>query len=390
MLALVVVAPAVARAGWREDFFGWSYDGKQFAYEAGNGCMDDGYELCPAAGGECKPGDYVETSALVAPIAAPRPAGVEIAVHGKKLVVRARGKQVTKTLEWHDTPRTAPVVKEVAFAPGYRAVAISLRYEGKYESCGEHEILEVFGVDVTSLHLKGPGANRGKARARNVAGLIAMRKGDWKGAIKAFDDAIELDESSVLPHYNLASVASIYGDVATVRRELRWLQASHGQAAQRALAKAKVDPDLDFASIDPEVRKLLGVPPLPTTAADRVTERDGVWSSDGVTCKSPSTILTFAKGGTLHVTVLAECHGKRTTHALEGHWSAGKKPGTLEVELAKEIPGLPVRATLGPTACDYYRPDGDQGDASGPAGSCLAVDGLDSIFRRGIPRTATK
>jgi hypothetical protein len=389
VLALVVLAPAVARAGWREDFVGWSYDGKQFAYDEGNGCESDGYELCRVGGGDCDPGGYFEASEVVAPIAVPRPAGVEIAVHGKKLVVSAGGKQVSKALELHEAARTALVVKKVAFAPGDRAVAVTVEYEGKIESCAEHEIVEVFAVDVTPLHLEPPAANHARARARNIAGLAAMREGKWQAAIDAFGDAIGLDESFVIPHYNLASAASINGDVATVRRELRWLHASHAGAARRALAHGKTDPDLDFASIDPEVRTLLGEPPLPAAAADLVTERDGVWSSDGVTCKRPSTILTFAKGGTLMATLLSECKGKRTTRALAGHWSAGKKPGTLDLQLAKATPGLAAKATLGPVACDYYAA-GDTEAASGPAGSCLTVAGGRALFRRGIPLAATK
>ena len=155
-------------------------------------------------------------------------------------------------------------------------------------------------------------ANLGEARADRAAAVKLTKAAvkqhykqkEWKEAIAAYRAALVADPSYVTAHYYIASAASIIGDLATVRAELTWLKASTDKEAKKVLKTALKDPDLDRASLDPEVRKLLGLPALETlTPEQRLLERRGTWSmgfrGDGMCGDGAFITMVFKKGGKL-------------------------------------------------------------------------------------------
>ena len=104
-----------------------------------------------------------------------------------------------------------------------------------------------------------------KAQEANTRGMQLYQKKDYAHAADEFRAAIKLEDSYVLAHYNLASMAALLGDKPTVIAQLGWLRASSDPEAARVLAKAKADPDLHSIVEDPDVRKLLE--PAPASAS---------------------------------------------------------------------------------------------------------------------------
>ena len=98
-----------------------------------------------------------------------------------------------------------------------------------------------------------------KAQEANTRGMQLYAKKDYAHAADEFRAAIKLDDTYVLAHYNLASMAALLGDKPTVLDQLKWLRASKDPLAAKVLVKAKTDPDLKSVVDDPDVDKLLGL-----------------------------------------------------------------------------------------------------------------------------------
>jgi hypothetical protein len=98
-----------------------------------------------------------------------------------------------------------------------------------------------------------------KAVTANTAGMRLYATKDYKAAAEQFRAAIKLDDSYVLAHYNLASMAALIGDKPTLIAQLTWLRASKDPEAAKVLAHAKADPDLKSVIDDADVKKLLEV-----------------------------------------------------------------------------------------------------------------------------------
>jgi hypothetical protein len=384
VLGIALAAPA--RADWRSDFQGWSYDGTAFGLEEHNAQMHGGWFACPRAGGECTLVDGTGRERF-AEVPRPPPRGVRVRVAEKPgktaggepiveavVTVSANGKSVVAT-----TGAGADVsIERIDFSPDARAVVVSIEFQ---DGADNPPSVSALVIDVASLRLR-PTVDRRRSKAINATGLAAHRRGEWDAARRAFEKSIALDVDYGWAHYNLASVASIQGDVATALRELRWLAAATDARSRTALAKAKVDADLDFASIDPDVRAVIGLPPYPADTAARLTERRGTWSNAGVTCKTPAIVLTFGASDALSITAVDECNGQRTQSTKVGTWRDGA------LSLDAPFAGIPAKATIAWTACDRFT----DGDRSFPDGTCFALKEAPALksFRRGIPLRATK
>lgn len=396
LIAAIVLQATVARASdWRSDFCGWAYDSSAYCVEEHNAQMHDGWKACPlvrAPETDCGNTDGTGTGRFVVlPRGTPR--GVDVTIATKPRVdkdgKRAKGVVLTirsgaKTIK-HEAGEVAtdPTITRTDFSPDLRRVAVSFSFMARRDD--DVDSIGLVVVDISSLGLK-PASDPKLARASNIDGIAAMRRGDWAAARTAFEKAIGADLGHVLAHYNLASVASIDGDWLAARRELAWLAGSSVPAAKAALKTALADADLDFASIDPDARNLIGMPAYPSTTKDRLAERHGIWSTNGESCKRPATIVTFAAGGKLGVATIDECKGKRDTKTATGTW---KDDGQLILDVA--LGALPAKATLEWEACDQHTP----GDPPGPDGSCFRLKEVkraygQGLFHRGIPNLAMK
>ena len=100
-------------------------------------------------------------------------------------------------------------------------------------------------------------ADRAKAKTLNSQGMKAYRAKDFVAAAESFRAAIAADASFVLPHYNLACVASLSDDKTTARAELEWLFKSTDPQARRTLLKASSDQDMAPLAKDPQAQKIL-------------------------------------------------------------------------------------------------------------------------------------
>ena len=114
-------------------------------------------------------------------------------------------------------------------------------------------------IDLPSARSGGVArADRAAAEAANARGMKLYRAKEYGGAAGEFRRAIVADAAYVLPHYNLACVAALGGDVAAAVGELKWLAASGDPLARAKLVKAKSDPDLRSVIDRPEVRAIVG------------------------------------------------------------------------------------------------------------------------------------
>jgi hypothetical protein len=403
--AVVLGLAQPARADWKQEFLGWSYDGTSYCGQASNGCMANGPFLCATAADQFEscPSSTPPLRARCVDIAWHDPAGIAITVENKTIpsptkdapaqvnaIVTVRAGVATATGVLENAPKAS--TDRHWFSPTAQWVAVEVAFAQK-ASCGDDDTRPAYSIvmiDVSALKLQPAKADRDAARKANADGMAALLKGRADAAAGAFHTAIAADSSFVLPHYNLASIASIVGDVPVVRRELAWLAASRDQGARTALDRAKTDPDLDFASVDPQVRKLIGAPAFPAVAKDRLVERRGVWSADGKSCGAPALTLTFAAAAKLQLSAITECKGKRDVKSAIGTWTSGPAPDDAAIVLDAPFAGL-ATSKLAWSPCDYaWAADfqdakTDLGD-SGPMGSCftLAV-GPKLEFHRGAP-----
>jgi hypothetical protein len=387
IVAIIVLAAGTARAGVDVSFVGWSADGTYYVTR-GMTCAQDLWAACPtphakptwpasfgAPGDDCVDSDTndkvtADVEKLVADRGAASAPDVKIALtaKGEKATIKIsrRGKTLTFTVEDIEHAELA----DARWRKDGKVVALSLQNSGR-TACS-NDIHRIVVYDVAELGAGAPPGDRKAAQAANVRGMQALAKTDFAAADAAFRDAIRADDRFLLARYNLASVASIRGDVATVRAELAQLASSTDPEAKKMLDKAKRgDPDFDFATIDPDVRARLGMPAYPTKTAARLFERNGVWSTEADGCDKPAAMVVFANKGKEHDRPLAvtywPCGGKPITK--QRSWSEG-----LEELFFVIIPGLGDQPKLHWTRCDGSDVDG----------SCFVAN--ERVFHRGVPR----
>jgi hypothetical protein len=212
-------------------------------------------------------------------------------------------------------------------------------------------------------------ADVAEGKKLNVEGMKLVKKQDWFGALQLFKKAIDADPDAVFPHYNAASMESRLDEHDDLLKELAWLAASKDPAAAKALVKAKTDPDLERASMDPRVRKAIGLPELASMTGDAIAlERSGVWGENGSACGGQALTLKFKKGGKLTVHTEAGCDDNYDKSDEPGTWKANGNGVTLT---SKTVFKGGAEATIGP--CEEQR----------PAAQCLVVKDGDHAFWRG-------
>jgi hypothetical protein len=384
-------------------FAGWSADGTFYAFVTPT-CGDAARKLCGT--GEARPTwpavygapdandgciedndalqvlDFDAFDALVKPAtpSAKGPGGATV-----KLVVDRQGAGVLTF-----TAGKKKVTADIADIPGGKVKAVYWRADGKRaavviewrlgrSSCDQMTDATVREVDVSALGLAEAAARQASTVA-NTRGMKSLQDHVWSDARSAFREAIQADATFPLPHYNLACVASITGDLTTARTELAWLAASDDKAAKALLAKAAKDRDLDAASIDPGVRQILGLPAYgDLDARARLVERGGAWSIEGADCESPFVTIAVS-GKKVKATIVTECQGERTSKSAAGTIGPGSGgDGTLVLTLKRpsELASWPQDLPIVWEACK-----GTQVDAS-----CFRLGGAEGPgpFHRGAP-----
>jgi hypothetical protein len=374
---------------------GWSSDGSYYIVHSDQ-CGMPTFDLCPskgktptwpakfgapAAGDDCL--NNMTSPALadldeaafkkLAPAAGDKkmPAGVTMTLATKKVktpdgpqvqaivTVKLAARALTFTVD--DVPGAS--LGPVAWRPDKKAFAVSITNDNT-NHCVEgltHRV-RVFDIDL--------GGDRNGSQAANLRGLAATKKHDYAAANTAFVEAVKLDDSYVFPHYNHASIASIMGDLPAVRAELEWLTKSKDPDAAKLVKKGRDgDPDLDFASTDPDVRRLLGAPAYPADPLKRLSERTGVWSTEADGCEKPAATLKLStrKQGVaweMEVTALV-CNAKP---------KVGKRNYQAdELFFDMQFPGLGDQPKLTWTRCPGSQVDG----------SCFTAN--NRTFHRGVP-----
>jgi hypothetical protein len=294
------------------------------------------------------------------------PAGVKVTLSSKgekATVVVAKGSaKLTFTVD--DVPG-AKLDKVIWRADGKQlAVSIKTKNHGICTDASDHAVA-VF--DVAGLGAPIAAGDRPAAKAKNIEGMKALGKQDYANAAVAFKAAIQADATFLLAHYNLASVASVAGDLATARAELDAINKDGSAEAKKMLAQAKSDPDLDFSSTDPGVRTLIGAGGYPTDATKRLIERNGIWSSEGPGCQEQTgatVMLKLSKGGRLAITPI--CDGAKL-YTNDEKW-------TVKALILENAPLLgDGDLTILWTKCPGSDVDG----------SCFQVG--DRTFHRGVP-----
>jgi hypothetical protein len=387
-------ASTIVHAAPDQEFLGWSSDGSYYIVSS-EACARRSFELCPSKGKTptwpAKFGAVAQGSDCLSNMESQ--AGADLDEAGFKKLAPAHdagdppGVTVTlatKQVKTKDGPQVQAIItvklaaRTLTFTvddvPGAsldtydwradkKAFAVTISNDGRH-SCveGRTHRVQVFDLDVAG--------DRKGSQAANLRGLAAIKKHDYAAANTAFVEAVKLDDSYVFPHYNHASTASITGDLPAVRSELEWLTKSKDPDAAKLVKKGRDgDPDLDFASTDPDVRRLLGAPVYPADALKRLSERTGVWSTEADGCEKPAATLKLStrKQGVaweMEVTALV-CNakpkiGKRTYQADELFFD-------------QQFPGLGDQPKLTWTRCPGSQVDG----------SCFTAN--NRTFHRGVP-----
>lgn len=106
--------------------------------------------------------------------------------------------------------------------------------------------LAALGLAVLCAAAGTSAADTAKAKAANTRGFALHKQKSYKAAAVEYRKAIAEDPSYLLPHYNLACVASLTKDADTARAELAWVfdRATWDSAAKTAVTKASKDRDL--------------------------------------------------------------------------------------------------------------------------------------------------
>lgn len=170
--------------------------------------------------------------------------------------------------------------------------------------CGRVWLLIAVGLCGTAGVASADRATAKKLTDRAVKDHYKRR--DWEGALEGYREALKADPTYARAHYYIASAAALLDDLPTVRKELAWTAAAAAtdKEARKLLKLALKDPDLDSAAIDPEVRRLIGMPALDSlTAEQRLSERRGKWSAIiSANCCGGFVTLTFGATGKVTAT----------------------------------------------------------------------------------------
>lgn len=184
--------------------------------------------------------------------------------------------------------------------------------------------MRLVGAVLVVLLATPAGATPAKAKQLNAEGMKEYKNKRYDEARGRFERAVAEDETMVVAHYNLASMAALLHDPDTVVDELGWLKASSDPAAAAKLVKGKTDPDLTPVSTHPKVRELLGLPAFDTLSPEaKLLERGGAWSGTDMGCASAWLEIKLAKGGK-HVSRYY-CHDFGETTRSTGTWSVDAK-----------------------------------------------------------------
>jgi hypothetical protein len=224
-------------------------------------------------------------------------------------------------------------------------------------------------------------ARHRQAIAANTAGLRLYKNGQLQRAEFRFRDAVALDPSYALPHYNLACVASLLRESRVAVEQLAWLKASPDRIARAKLEKALVDPDLDFASALPEVRATLSLPTYdPAHTLAWLAERRGVWSGELplAGCRQHAYTVEVHSGGDVSLRVRRQC-GDGTLIEEETFAGIAHRDGA---DVRIEIDGLdewPVGARLVMQSCPGLDAPGSCFAVANDSGTVLGP------FHRGVP-----
>jgi hypothetical protein len=215
------------------------------------------------------------------------------------------------------------------------------------------------------------------AVSANTQGMKRYQAGELARAAEHFRDAIAADPGYAQARYNLACVASRLRDVKSAVAELSWLARSSDAVAKAKMEKAARDPDLDFVSALPVVRRLFGLPAFDAAAwRDWLTERGGVWSAEVVSpeCARRAYTLRFTADGKVSARHEEACGPT----APKVRTATGKVESDDAISLAVSGVGLPAPSTLELISCPGL-------DAPG---SCFTLtDGGKrlALFHRGLP-----
>ncbi|MCC6995804.1 MAG: tetratricopeptide repeat protein [Deltaproteobacteria bacterium] len=222
-------------------------------------------------------------------------------------------------------------------------------------------------------------ADRAKAKKLTDAAVAKFyNQGEWRKALEAYQKAVAEDPTYARVHYFIASAASIIGDLPVVRRELALVAAAAAtdKEAAKLMKLAAKDPDLDRASADPAVRKLLGLPELSTlTPEQRLLERRGLWGTEeqgGGVGSGQWIELTFKKKGkfSYHVSAVMwpdsedpEATGTGTYKLLpDGSVELRFKPAVWVSSMPSENPGVLRPCPDRPLVCFRAHKESDRWD----------------------------
>ena len=304
----------------------------------------------PAEIGGMKAADYAKKDLKGSSTAKKNPFGVDVKLEqkdGKAELFVIDGPDKKEKLG--EVGATEPLkIADVQWRNDGRAVAVVVEPVKKTAN-----VSTLFFGDVSKLLVGGP-AGRKRAEKLHAEGQKLFKKRDWSGAGKLFEEAITADAEWAQGRYARAA-AEAQGGVgrSAMIENLQWLKDNSDKdpAAKKLLAQAKGDAAFDAWSGEPEVRDLLGLPKVSTMDVPaRLLERNGTWTLQGATCKSPWLTLSFKKGdakkgGAVNVTVAESCKGKKAQKTGAGTYapSAG---GPFELVLKKPVDGVPAKATL--------------------------------------------
>lgn len=374
-LTLLVVFAFASSANAATKFLGW-HSGGAFYYQA----IDDKVRVCredasdipagfpegtnigpgsacgdlPAQMGTLKAIDYAKKDLKGASTAKKNAFGVDVKLEqkdNKVIVFVVDGPDKKEKLG--ETGATEPMkISDVQWRNDGRAVAVVV--EPAKPEKGAAATSTLFIGDVSKLLVGGPAGHK-RAEQLHAQGQALMKKRDWSGAGKRFEEAIEADSEWSQVRYARAAAEAQGGVGRTAMIEnLQWLKdrSEKDASAKRLLAAAKGDHAFDSWAGEPEVRELLGLPKVGTMdVTARLLELRGVWTLQGATCKAPWITLAFKKGDTkkgapVTMTVAEACKGKKTPPKTAAGVYGSTTGGPFEVQFKKPIEGQPAKAVI--------------------------------------------
>lgn len=315
----------------------------------GNACGD-----LPAEIGGVKALDYAKKDLKGAATSKKNPFGVDVKLEqkdGKATVLVVDGPDKKEKLG--EVASSEPLkIADTQWRADGRAVAVIVEPAKKTATSTSTVVIG----DVSKLLVGGP-AGRKRAEKLHAQGQALMKKRDWSGAGKLFEEAIAADGEWAQARYARAA-AEAQGGVgrSAMIENLQWLKdkSEKDTQAKKLLGGAKDDHAFDAWAGEPEVRELLGLPAVGTMDVPaRLLERKGVWTMQGATCKTPWITLAFKKGdmkkgAPVTMTVAEACKGKKSPpKTATGVWGApGAATGPFEVQFKKPIEGQPAKAVV--------------------------------------------